>query len=86
MRNNLFTLCIFFLFAPFRVAFLKCQTDLTMYIFCRFLMLFYVNMKNPFKLQGSGKNLLSSYNKGLYAEIVFHCSLKLTFNNLLVGH
>ncbi|KAG2396024.1 uncharacterized protein HKW66_Vig0066000 [Vigna angularis] len=29
-----------------------------------FLMLFYVNMKNPFKLQGSGKNLQSSYIKG----------------------
>lgn len=49
-------------------------------------MLFYVNMKIPFKLQGSGKNFLSSYNKGLFAEIVFNCSLKLTFNNLLVGH
>ncbi|KAG4936780.1 hypothetical protein JHK82_050998 [Glycine max] len=29
----------------------------------RFLMLFYVNMKNPLKLQRSGKKLLSSYSK-----------------------
>lgn len=34
-------------------------------------MLFYVNMKNQFKLLGSGKNFLSFYNKGLSVEIVF---------------
>lgn len=49
-------------------------------------MLFYVNMKNPFKLLGSGKNLQSSYIKGLSAETFLNCSLKFTFNNLLVGH
>ena len=44
-------------------------------------MLFYVNMKNPFKLQGSGKNLLSSYNKGLSSDTVFNCffSFKIDF-------
>ena len=63
-----------------RVVLLKWQTDLIMYILCRFLMLFHMNMKNPFKLQGSDKNLLSSYNKGLSSNIVFNCFFSFKFD------